>query len=101
MESEITAKDLPPYPATPAVAEIQTLTERERMSDTIITQLRLLSEGLDLAAFERNFDQTLYEAYPNTAVQLIDFGLLHEKDGRLLLTKRGWFLSNQVFYRFM
>jgi oxygen-independent coproporphyrinogen-3 oxidase len=101
MESEITAKGLPPYPATPAVAEIQTLTERERMSDTIITQLRLLSEGLDLAAFERNFDQTLYEAYPNTAVQLIDFGLLHEKDGRLLLTKRGWFLSNQVFYRFM
>jgi hypothetical protein len=26
---------------------------------------------------------------------------LWERDGRLLLTEKGWFLSNQVFYRFM
>lgn len=97
MESDLTAD----YPATPAVAEIQTLTDQERMSDTIITQLRLLKEGLDLTAFQETFGQTIYEAYSGTADQLIDYGLLEEKDGRLLLTKRGWFLSNQVFYRFM
>jgi oxygen-independent coproporphyrinogen-3 oxidase len=90
-----------PYPATPAVAEIHSLNQKEKMSDTIITQLRLLTEGLDLDAFEQTFNQTLYQAYPETAEQLINYGLIHEKDDRLLLTKRGWFLSNQVFYRFM
>jgi oxygen-independent coproporphyrinogen-3 oxidase len=90
-----------PYPATPAVSEIYRLTPQERMSDTIITQLRLLQEGLDLAAFQQTFGQSLYNAYPGTAVQLVDFGLLHEESGRLLLTRKGWFWSNQVFYRFM
>jgi oxygen-independent coproporphyrinogen-3 oxidase len=89
------------YPATPAVAEIYRLTVQEQMSDTIITQLRLLEEGLDLTAFQEMFGRSLYNAYPETAEQLINFGLLHERDARLLLTKKGWFLSNQVFYRFM
>ncbi len=89
------------YPATPTVAAIHRLTVPEQMSDTIITQLRLLEEGLDLTAFQERFGQSIYEAYPEMAEQLINFGLIREKDGRLLLTKKGWFLSNQVFYRFM
>jgi oxygen-independent coproporphyrinogen-3 oxidase len=97
MESVTTAA----YPCSSAVAEKYLLTRQEKMSDTIITQLRLLQEGLDLSAFARQFEQSLYDAYPDTAGQLIDLGLLQEKDGRLLLTRRGWFLSNQVFYRFM
>lgn len=97
MEGEGTAD----FPATPAVADIHRLTRRERMSDTVITQLRLLEEGLDLEAFQAQFGQSLHEAFPGTAEQLINFGLLQEKENHLLLTKRGWFLSNQVFYRFM
>lgn len=97
MESE----NVGPYPATPAVAEIHRLTPQEQMSDTIITQLRLLNVGLDLTAFQETFGQSLYDAYPGTAGQLINLGLLQQKDNQLLLTKKGWLLSNQVFYRFM
>jgi oxygen-independent coproporphyrinogen-3 oxidase len=97
MEGEGTAD----FPATPAVADIHRLTRQERMSDTVITQLRLLEEGLDLGAFREMFGQGLYEAFPGTAEQLINFGLLQEINNRLLLTQKGWLLSNQVFYRFM
>jgi oxygen-independent coproporphyrinogen-3 oxidase len=101
MTGEATTRDLPRYPATPAVAAIHFLTQQEKMSDTIITQLRLLNEGLDLAAFQQNFGQSLYNAYPNTAEHLIKIDLLHKKNNHLLLTPKGWLLSNQVFYRFM
>ncbi len=96
-----TAVSPPSYPLTTAVARCHTLTRREAMSDTLITQLRLLQEGLDTAAFAAQFDQTLEEAYGDTLSQLKEWGLLVERNGRLLLTRKGWFLSNQVFYRFM
>lgn len=89
------------YPWSAAVAEKHALGPAEAMSDTVITQLRLLQEGLDLAAFATRFGQSMEEAYGRTVPQLVEFGLLHEVQGRLLLTRRGYFLSNQVFYRFM
>ncbi|MCP4361501.1 MAG: radical SAM family heme chaperone HemW [Chloroflexi bacterium] len=89
------------YPLSAAVAQSATLTREEAMSDTIITQLRLLEEGLDLEAFGRRFNQPLFEVYQGTVEELVDWGLLVVEDGRLCLTQKGWFLSNQVFYRFM
>ncbi|MEW5986311.1 MAG: radical SAM family heme chaperone HemW [Chloroflexota bacterium] len=89
------------YPWSAAVAEKHAVDQGEAMSDTVITQLRLLQEGLDLAAFSGRFGQTLHDAYGPTVSQLVEWGLLHEKEGWLLLTRRGYFLSNQVFYRFM
>jgi hypothetical protein len=35
------------------------------------------------------------------AGRLAAWGLVWEENGRLRLTERGYFLSNQVFYRFM
>ncbi len=96
-----TAVSPPPYPLTAATARHHTLTRREAMSDSLITQLRLLQEGLDTAVFAAQFGQTLEEAYGDTLLQLKEWGLLEERNGRLLLTRKGWFLSNQVFYRFM
>jgi oxygen-independent coproporphyrinogen-3 oxidase len=71
------------------------------MSDTVITQLRLLQEGLDLVAFRQRFGSTLDEAYDGMVSQLMDWGLLRQQGDRLLLSERGRFISNQVFYRFM
>jgi len=71
------------------------------MSDTVITQLRLLHEGLDLQAFGEKFGQSLDEAYDGLATKLVDWGLLDRQANRLILTERGRFISNQVFYRFM
>ena len=89
------------YPWSAAVADKHQLSSSEVMSDTIIMQLRLLQEGLDLGAFDNKFGQSLYDAYPETAEQLIEWGLLNEEEGRLLLSKRGRFLSNQVLFRFV
>ncbi|MEJ2748051.1 MAG: hypothetical protein P8183_09100, partial [Anaerolineae bacterium] len=90
-----------PFPLSAAVAAYHAVDRAEAMSDTIITQLRLLQEGLDLAAFQARFGQTLDDAFDGTMSQLVEWGLLAVGNGRLRLTQKGRFLSNQVFYRFM
>jgi len=89
------------YPWSPAVANKHRLSAREAMSDIVITQLRLTEEGLDLNSFSKHFDQSFRSAYPGLVEKLIEMGLLHEKKRRLLLTKHGRLLSNQVFRRFV
>ncbi|MCP4423942.1 MAG: radical SAM family heme chaperone HemW [Chloroflexi bacterium] len=95
------AESAGPFPLSAAAADFHAVDRAEAMADTIITQIRLLQEGLDLAAFERNFGQSLNEAYDGEMNRLVEWGLLAVGDGRLRLTKKGRFLSNQVFYRFM
>jgi oxygen-independent coproporphyrinogen-3 oxidase len=90
-----------PFPLSAAAAAHHAVDRAEAMSDTIITQLRLLQEGLDLTAFRAKFGQTLDEAFNGTMSQLVEWGLLAVGNGRLRLTQKGRFLSNQVFYRFM
>lgn len=89
------------FPWSSAMVGKKKLTPQEKMSDIMITQLRLLHEGVDLAAFRDQFGMRPHEAYPGVLEQLMEYDLLFEEDERLLLTQRGWFLSNQVFYRFM
>lgn len=89
------------FPLSPAVANHHKLSRQEAMTDTIITQLRLTQEGLDLAAFARNFDLNLTEAFPGVVKQLIDLELLALEGQKLLLTRHGRLLSNQVFRRFL
>lgn len=89
------------YPHSAAVAESHWLTRQESMSDTMITQLRLLQEGLDLPAFAEKFGETVEQAYNGTVAQMIEWGLLSQTENNLRLTNRGTFLSNQLFYRFV
>lgn len=89
------------FPWSAAVAEKRQLSRQDMMADTVITQLRLLEEGLNLDAFAAQFGIDLYAAFPGICELMIEWGLLRQSAGRLLLTERGQFLSNQVFYRFM
>lgn len=89
------------YPLSSAVAESHPVSAREAMSDTVITQLRLLQEGLDMDAFRLRFGGTLDDEFNGLVTQLVDWGLLSREGNRLLLSERGRFISNQVFYRFM
>ncbi len=89
------------YPLSAAAAEAHKLDRHEAMSDQVITQLRLLEEGLDLAQFESQHGQTIDEAFEGVASQLEMWDLLRRDGTRLLLTSSGWFISNQVFYRFI
>ncbi len=90
-----------PFPLSAAVADSHLVDTTEAMSDVMITQLRLLQEGLDLARFEAQFGQSVDTVYGDTVGQLESWGMLTRRDGRLLLTEQGRFLSNQVFYRFV
>ena len=89
------------YPWSPAVANKHRLNRQEAMSDTVITQLRLTEEGLDLQAFFDNFGLGFTNAYPGIVEKLIEMGLLRQEVQRLLLTNYGRLLSNQVFRRFI
>jgi oxygen-independent coproporphyrinogen-3 oxidase len=90
-----------PFPLSAAVSAYHQVEDEEAVADTMITQLRLLTEGLDLASFARRFGRSVRDVYGETIDQLVAWGLLRETEERLLLTERGWFLSNQVFYRFL
>lgn len=89
------------FPLSAAVAAAHEVARAEAMSDMVITQLRLLQEGLDMEQFIRRFGAPIDEVYNGTVTQLEGWGLLRQQDGRLLLTEQGRFLSNQVFYRFV
>jgi len=89
------------YPLSTAVAASHPVSRAEAISDTMMTQLRLLNEGLDLDAFQARFGQSVAEIYNGTLDQMLDWDLIAVGDGRLRLTQKGWFLSNQVFYRLM
>ena len=89
------------YPFTPATIDRHKLSKVQAMADTMITELRLLQEGLDINTFKDKFGVSPLDAYPGIIEQLIDWQLMWRDGQRLLLTERGWFLSNQVFYRFM
>jgi oxygen-independent coproporphyrinogen-3 oxidase len=90
-----------PFPISSAVAAYHRVEAAEAMSDTAITQLRLLDEGLDMAGFAARFGRAFDDVYANEVEQLEAWQLLHRHNDRLLLTERGRFLSNQVFYRFV
>ncbi len=90
-----------PFPLSAAVAAYHRVGRDEAMSDTAITQLRLLDEGLDLGAFAGRFGQSFEAVYGEAVGQLQAWELLQRRDDRLLLTEKGRFLSNQVFYRFV
>ena len=87
------------YPWSSAVAGHVTLTRHDQIVDTMITQLRLLAEGVEIGRFTRRFGLTPQDYYGQTLDELCVWGLLEQNDGRLRLTQRGWFLSNQVFHR--
>lgn len=89
------------FPLSAANAENHKVERQEAMSDTVITQLRLIDEGLDVQAFKATFEQSLDDAFNGLVGQLVDWGLIKQSKDRLLLTEHGRFVSNQVFYRFM
>lgn len=89
------------FPLSSAVAAHHAVDDDEAMSDMAITQLRLLNEGLDLDGFAARFGRTFDDVHGDALRELTAWGLLRREGGRLLLTDKGRFLSNQVFYRFV
>lgn len=87
------------YPFSSALAEKVKIGRKDHISDTVITQLRLLQEGIDVHQFETTFGVTPTQAFGAELQKLLDWQLLQLAQNRLTLTEKGEFLSNQVFHR--
>jgi oxygen-independent coproporphyrinogen-3 oxidase len=84
----------------PERCDEQVLSLREAMAEYLFLGLRL-AEGVELAAFAREFGRSFHAEFGAHAASLLAAGLLVEGDGRVKLTVAGMQLSNQVFVRFL
>lgn len=84
----------------PERCDEQVLSLRDAMAEYLFLGLRL-AEGIELAAFEREFCCSFQAEFGAQTATLLTAGLLSESDGRLKLTVTGMQLSNQVFVRFL
>lgn len=91
----------PSFPWSSAVSGKEKLSTETIMSETMITQLRLLEDGLALNNFKEKFGLHPTQAFPGVIEKHIAYGLLVVDGDRLRLSEAGWLLSNQVFVDFM
>ena len=70
------------------------------LAETAILGLRLC-EGIDLDDIHRRFGIDILVYYRQQVEEMVDAGLLEQAGRRLILTRRGRLLSNEVFWRFL
>ena len=76
------------------------LSKELQLKETIILGLRL-TEGLNISEFENIFNVNLNTLFEKQIRYLKQHGLISLSNNKLKLTKRGIFLSNQVFVEFI
>lgn len=102
------------FPLSPAAINHHRNTPREDMDETMLTGLRLTSEGVSAETFRQRFGVELTDIYGEKIERLTQLGLLewanetispstrhHPNKNRLRLTRRGRLLGNQVFMQFI
>ena len=82
------------------VAEVEALAAPEARAEAVFLALRT-RDGLDLAAFARDFGAPPLDFFAEALRDLVAEGLLEEVPGALRLTPRGRMLSDSVFARFV
>lgn len=82
------------------IEELEHMDEQGIISDAVILGLRM-TDGIDLERFSQRFGIDLASYYKEVIKLCRAQGLLEMEQGRLFLTKTGYFLSNQVLCRFM
>jgi oxygen-independent coproporphyrinogen-3 oxidase len=102
--------EIHPFPLSSATVNQHRNSAREDMQETMMTGLRLTSEGVSTCVFAQRFNLTLSEAFGDEVEDLLRLELVewvdasravNDPDRRLRLTKRGRLLGNQVFMRFV
>ncbi len=84
-------------------SELETITpvsETEALEEAWFLGLRL-TEGVSLAAMERQFGEEQVRAFQPILVECEQFGLLERKDCMVRLTQQGRLFANDVFSRFL
>ena len=83
-----------------AVEILETMNLQQRLVDALILGLRLI-DGINVEDFNHRFDINIKDLFKEAINTSCEEGLLAEHGGRLYLTPRAYFLSNQVFSRFI
>lgn len=82
------------------VQVLEKMTFQEKVVDSIILQLRL-SKGINRQVFKNRYGIDIFEKYNDVLKLCVDRGLLNIEKDQISLSKKGYFLSNQVFCQFI
>lgn len=77
--------------------DIEVVNKKIELEYEIILRLRLLKEGLSLKSLEKYKEEEFFSIYLKKIEKFIEKGLIEKKRERYTLTKKGLFLSNEVF----
>ena len=83
----------------PTVENIEYIEPELEMSETIMLGLRL-SEGVSEESFNQRFGISIRDAFKDAITEVIDLGLMIDKNGIFKLTDKGNLFSNEVFLKF-
>lgn len=89
------------FPLSPAAVAVEHLTVQQARGETAFLGLRLLTEGLDRAAFRRRFGIDPLAVWREEVARLARQGLLEVTERALRLTPAGLPVANLVFSAFV
>ncbi|HNX29205.1 MAG TPA: radical SAM family heme chaperone HemW [Syntrophomonadaceae bacterium] len=84
----------------PPTEELENMSLKEQLADAIVLGLRL-SQGINIEEINKRFDIDFIKEYSYEIKNNIEKGLLNLNNGQLALTRRGYFLSNEVLCHFV
>jgi len=76
------------------------LTKQQALAEQLFLGLRM-ADGISPENCRQLYGAEAWQPHEKTIAELLQTGLLTERDGRVALTRRGMLLSNQVFVRFL
>lgn len=80
--------------------DLEQLTRQQALSEQLFLGLRM-ADGISPDACREQYGAEAWQPHDRAIAQLLQQGLLQERNGRMALTSRGMLLSNQVFVRFL
>jgi oxygen-independent coproporphyrinogen-3 oxidase len=83
------------------VSNVEEISERTAMGETMMLGLRLLDDGVSVPSFARRHGVSLFEQFEPQIARLTSIGLLETDDERVRLSKRGALLANVVCAEFL
>ena len=86
--------------SSPVVDFVEVIDRRTEMAETMMLGLRL-DDGVSVRRFENRFGESPLTVYKEELDEVVLAGLVEMIDGRIRLTARGRFLSNEVFVRLL
>ncbi len=80
--------------------DLEQLTRQQALAEQLFLGLRM-ADGISPDECREQYGAEAWQRHDQTIAQLLQQGLLHERNGRVALTQRGLLLSNQIFVRFL